>query len=190
MSPPRLTLFSLSLLLALSTSASAQRVPSYRPAPGVTSPGIDQAIYKGIVGNVLDGIPMDPLKRVDLQRANAIISNTASGRSLAILVGLTNPVLLIGGLIWGVWAASNIKAAELETKVTANSAPTDNSADIQGRLIALAAPPAAAEDAPQGSVAEPILISLNAIGDTDEPTISRPRVVKIWLPQRSAMLAQ
>jgi hypothetical protein len=70
----------------------------------------DQIIYKGVVGNLLEAVPLDPEKRVELQRTNAIISNPLSARSLAILLGISNPIVMIGGLVWGIWAASQIEA--------------------------------------------------------------------------------
>ena len=85
------------------------------PVPAEAKPAIaiDQVIYKGVVGNLLEGMPIDPDKRVQLQRTNAVVSNVVSARSLAILLGVANPVLMIGGLVWGVWSASQIKPAEV-----------------------------------------------------------------------------
>ena len=73
---------------------------------------IPDAIYKGVVGKALDAVPMDPERRVILQRTNAVASSVLTGRSLAVWAGLTNPLLLVGGLVWGLFAASNIKANE------------------------------------------------------------------------------
>jgi hypothetical protein len=47
-----------------------------------------------------------------LQRTNAVASGTLTGRTLSVWAGLTNPLLLVGGLVWGLFAASNIKANE------------------------------------------------------------------------------
>jgi hypothetical protein len=71
---------------------------------------VPDAIYKGVVGKALDVVPMDPEKRLVLQRTNAVVSNTFTGRSLSVWAGLTNPILLIGGLVWGLFAASHINA--------------------------------------------------------------------------------
>jgi hypothetical protein len=71
---------------------------------------IDQVIYRGVVGNILEAVPLPPEQRVQLQRGNAVVSNTLTGRSIAVLLGLASPVFIIGGLIWGIWAAANIKA--------------------------------------------------------------------------------
>ena len=73
---------------------------------------IPDAIYKGVVGKALDAVPMDPEQRVLLQRTNTVASSTLTARSLSVWAGLTNPLLLIGGLVWGLFAASNIKANE------------------------------------------------------------------------------
>ena len=70
----------------------------------------DQILYKGVVGNLLEAVPMDPEQRVGLQRGNAVVSAPLSARSLALLLGITNPVVLIGGLAWGIWSASRIEA--------------------------------------------------------------------------------
>jgi hypothetical protein len=77
---------------------------------------VADAVYKGIVGKALDAVPMDPEKRVVLQRTNAVVSNTMTGRSLSVWAGLTNPLLLVGGLVWGLFAAHNIKADEASAK--------------------------------------------------------------------------
>jgi phosphohistidine swiveling domain-containing protein len=79
----------------------------------------DQIIYKGVVGNLLEAMPIDADKRVELQRTNAIISNPLSARSIAVLIGITNPIVMLGGLVWGIWAASRIEGpapAELRDK--------------------------------------------------------------------------
>jgi hypothetical protein len=76
------------------------------PPPALAVP---DAIYKGVVGKALDVVPMDPERRLVLQRTNAVVSNTLTGRSLSVWAGLTNPILLVGGLVWGLFAATHIK---------------------------------------------------------------------------------
>ena len=93
--------------LVLPFSARAEEAPLPLPA-------IPDAIYKGIVGKALDVVPMDADQRVVLQRTNAVVSNTLTGSSLAVWAGLTNPILLIGGLVWGLFSASNIKGNNLK----------------------------------------------------------------------------
>lgn len=74
-------------------------------------PPVSQVIYKGVVGNLLDEMPIDTAKRVDLQRTSAVVSNALSGRSLAVMLGVASPILMVAGLLWGVFAASQINAA-------------------------------------------------------------------------------
>ncbi len=93
----------LAACLLLPTAAWAEELPD----PTVF---LGDAVYKGVVGKALDAVPMDPEQRVVLQRTNAVVGNTMTARSLSIWAGLTNPILLIGGLVWGLYAAANIKA--------------------------------------------------------------------------------
>lgn len=83
----------------------------------LSPPAVADAIYKGVVGKALDVVPMEPEQRVALQRANAVVSNTLTGRSLSVWAGLTNPILLIGGLVWGLFAATHIKGGEPAARV-------------------------------------------------------------------------
>lgn len=182
-------LFPALLLLALANSASAEDDPRSLAIPGVSSQGLDQVVYKGLVGNVLDAIPMNPSERLDLQRTNAVVSNTLFGRSLAVLAGLSNPVLMLGGFVWGMWAASNIKPAEAGMKLAADAGQSGGGAR-QERIVALLDRSSAADDAAANTVPEPILVSLISAGDADAAALSRPRVIKVWLPQRSSMLPQ
>jgi hypothetical protein len=81
-------------------------------AEDVTQPlsAVGDVVYKGLVGKALDAVPMDPEKRAVLQRTSAVASSTLTGRSLSVWAGLANPLLLIAGLAWGLFSASNIKA--------------------------------------------------------------------------------
>lgn len=92
------------------------------------SQSFDQVLYKGVVGNMLETVPLDPQRRVELQRANAVISNPVSARSLALLLGVASPVFLVGGLAWGIFAASRIKPAAQVT--VAGSCGPDYSAAL------------------------------------------------------------
>lgn len=186
MLPLRLMLCSL-VLLASASAASAQDDPGARAAAGAFPQGFDQTVYKGLVGKVLDGIPMDPLQRVGLQRTNAVVSNTMFGRSLAAWVGLSNPVLLLGGLVWGMWAAANILPAEAETELAADPVQSASAAAAQARLRPLLAPAAAVEDAVAPGVAVPVLLRLLTAGNPDAAALRPSQVIKIWLPQRSSM---
>ena len=186
MSLLRMTLFP--LLLALAMSASAQADPGSRAVTGIFPREFDQAVYKGLVGNVLDAIPMDRSARLDLQRTNAVVSNTFLGRSLAVLAGLSNPVLLLGGFVWGVWAASNIKPAEAGMPLVADPGRSGGGANTQERTVALVGRSSAADDAPANNAPEPILVSALSAGDSGIAAVLRPHVIKIWLPQRSSTL--
>jgi hypothetical protein len=84
---------------------------------------IDQVIYKGVVGNLLEVMPLDPEQRVQLQRGNAILNNAFAGRSIALLLGVASPPLMIAGLIWGIWSATRIKSAPVTVAPTAVRAP-------------------------------------------------------------------
>jgi hypothetical protein len=190
MSPPRLSLCSLLLFLALASSASAQDGPGSREVAGSVPQGFDQTVYKGLIGNVLDAIPMNPSERLDLQRTNAVVSNTLFGRSLTGVVGLSNPVFLLGGLVWGVWAASNIKPAEAGIERTVDSGRSSGGTAAQEHTVALLYPSSAADDAPANRVPKPILVSSISAGDSDGAVVSRSHVVKIWLPQRSPVLSR
>ncbi len=99
----------LAICVLLAIPARAEDAPQPLPAIG-------DVIYKGLVGKALDAVPMDPNERIVLQRTSAVVSSTLTGRSLTAWVGLTNPILLVAGLIWGLFSASNIKAAETNAK--------------------------------------------------------------------------
>ena len=186
MPPPRLPLFPLALILALASPASsAQEDPASRPEPGVFSGGFDQAVYKGLVGNVLDALPMDPAERLGLQRTNAVVSSTLFGRSLTLLAGLSNPLLLLGGFAWGVWSAANINPVEAGLKLAANPGRSGSSVAAQEREGALAYHSSAVDAAPVNAAPEPVLVVSNSAANAALPVPSRPHVIKIWLPQRS-----
>ena len=86
------------------------------PAVTGSSPQLDQVIYKGVAGNFLETLPMEAEDRVALQRANAVVSSPLTGRSIAVLLGLSGPVFIIGGIIWGLWSAAHIEAPKPDTR--------------------------------------------------------------------------
>jgi hypothetical protein len=91
-------------------------------------------IYKGVVGNLLEGVPMDPERRIELQRASAAISAPFTGRTLGLLLGVTNPAMFIaGGVVWGLWAASQISPVTSDT--SAITLATQYAADVRSNLI-------------------------------------------------------
>lgn len=105
----------LAACLLLAIAARAEDAPQQPPALG-------DVVYKGLVGKALDAVPMDPNERVVLQRTGAVVSSTLTGRSISVWagLGLSNPILLIAGVIWGLYSASNIKAAEAKAKPDTN----------------------------------------------------------------------
>jgi len=88
-------------------------------------------VYKGLVGKALDAVPMDPNERTVLQRTSAVVSGTLTGRSLAVWAGLTNPIFLVAGLVWGIFSASNIKTAE----ASAQTSQVNSLMPIQAALL-------------------------------------------------------
>lgn len=90
--------------------ASGQEGAHSEGTPASPSPTA-QVIYKGIVGNLLEAAPLESEQRVQLQRMNAVLSNPLSARTIAIALGIANPPLMIAGLIWGLWSASQLTAA-------------------------------------------------------------------------------
>lgn len=121
--------------LLLAVAARAQDAPQPPLAVG-------DLVYKGLVGKALDAVPMDPEERVALQRTSAVASGTLTGRSLAVWAGLTNPILLIAGLAWGLFSASNIKAAEPSAGPVMNRVEPPASIEIsQPQVAVLVGPP-------------------------------------------------
>ena len=57
----------------------------------------------------------EPEKRVTMQRGSSVVSGTLSGRSLAVMLGVTNPLLIAAGLAWGLFAASRITPSRAQT---------------------------------------------------------------------------
>lgn len=109
------------ILVASALSAYADDERDWaRPAPATP----DFALHKGVVGNALELFPLDADVRVDLQRANAVISGPMSARSLALLLGVSNPVFMVPGLIWGIWSAFNIHPPKPDPKWLVGSRPS------------------------------------------------------------------
>jgi hypothetical protein len=105
------------------------------------TPPIDQVLYKGVVGNLLEAMPLDPEQRVQLQRGNAVINNAFAGRSLALLLGIASPPLMVVGLIWGIWSAVNIKPSQADIRTAIAPLPQPG---IQTEQSVSAGEPAAA----------------------------------------------
>jgi hypothetical protein len=125
----------LAACLLLAIPARAEDAPKPLPAVG-------DVVYKGVVGKALDAVPMDPDERVILQRTNAVVSSTLTGRSLMAWAGLGNPILLIAGLAWGLFSASNIKAAEAKATPDMNRVkPPEPIEAVQTQALVLIGPP-------------------------------------------------
>ena len=103
----------LAVCLLVAVAARAEDAPQLPLAMG-------DMVYKGLVGKALDAVPMDPNERTALQRTSAVVSGTLTGRSLSVWAGLTNPLLLVAGVLWGLFSASNINTAEANAKPDTN----------------------------------------------------------------------
>jgi hypothetical protein len=102
----------LSIVFTLHTSAVSAQARGEEPAPDGTASPPAQALYKGVVGNLLEAVPIDPESRVQLQRFSAVVGNPLSGHSLAVTLGIASPPLMILGLLWGLWSAKQIQPAD------------------------------------------------------------------------------
>lgn len=185
MQPARLRLIFLLLPLALATPASAQgdqRAAADTPA---VSRGFGQVVYKGLVGNVLDAVPMDRTERLGLQRTSAVVSNTLFGRSLAALAGLSNPIALLGGIVWGVWSAASIDAADADMQPAADPGSVGARIAVQRRAVVSTQLASAADGVPMIAAPADVLASVNSAGGADPAAAARPRVFRVWLPQRA-----
>lgn len=106
---------------------------------------IRDVVYKGVVGKVLDAVPMDAEGRVALQKTGAVVSGAFTGRSISIWAGLSlsNPILLIAGIAWGVYSATHIEPAQPQATPDAAPATPDAPPGIietaQTRVAALTA---------------------------------------------------
>lgn len=187
---PRATFSAAIVLLTLADSAWADEVLNTPVVPDASPQTSDQVIYKGLIGNMLDTLPMDAVQRVDLQRTSTVISNTFTGRSLAVLLGLSNPVLMIGGLVWGLWSASNINPVAVVTKVTANLVNAGARIETEERFVASADSSPAEKSPAADPVARTSSVALNSFAGSGAPEIPRLPVIRIWLPQRASDPAQ
>lgn len=102
----------LSVVLALQTTGASAQSQANEAPPEPSAPSPAQALYKGVVGNLLEAVPIDPESRVQLQRFSAVVGSPLSGHSLAITLGIAAPPLMILGFIWGLWSANQIQRAD------------------------------------------------------------------------------
>jgi hypothetical protein len=118
---------------------------------------------------------------VDLQRANAVVSNTISGRSLATLIGLSNPILMIGGLVWGLWSASNIQPVAVETDATLDPVEAGIRAETQEPVVVYEDSPLAEKKPVADLTARTASLALDAFaGPATIPTAPSP-IIRVWL---------
>jgi len=183
-SKPRSAFSAAFLILSLTESAWADDAPKSPDVPDAPSQPAAQVIYKGLIGNVLDAVPMDPVKRAELQRANAVVSNTFSGRSLAVLIGLSNPILMIGGLVWGFWSASNIHSVAVQTTVAIDPVKSGIRIETEERAITVAESSPAKKGPDAIPVARTSSLAMNSFADSDSSDAAHSPVIRIWLPQR------
>ncbi len=92
--------------------------------PAEAARGLPDNVYKGVVGKVLDAMPLEPSTRTALQQANAVVSSTVSAHALGALAGFGGPLLTVAGLIWGVFSSRQIGAAATgDSKATGAATP-------------------------------------------------------------------
>jgi hypothetical protein len=79
--------------------------------PAEPASALPDILYKGVVGKVLDAMPIEPGTRTALQKANTVVSGTLTVRSLGALAGFGGPLLTVAGLIWGIFSSRQIDPA-------------------------------------------------------------------------------
>ena len=101
-----------------SDAASAEQVAATGDPPRAptSESRLPDVLYKGVLGKALDFVPMNPEDRVTLQQTSSIISASLSGRMLASLFSITNPIAMVAGLAWGLFSAKNIEPAPVQDK--------------------------------------------------------------------------
>ena len=86
------------------------------PRSLITESRLPDVLYKGVLGKALDFVPMNPDNRVTLQQTSSVISGSLSGRMLAGLFSIANPIAMVAGLAWGLFSAKNIEPAPAQDK--------------------------------------------------------------------------
>ena len=100
--------------LAVRQFALYEQNASIAPAkPTEGASALPDIVYKGVVGKVLDAMPLESSTRTALQQANAVVSNTVFAHTLGALTGLGAPLLTVAGLIWGIFSARQIGVAAM-----------------------------------------------------------------------------
>ena len=77
---------------------------------------LPDVLYKGMLGKALDFVPMNPDNRVTLQQTSSVISGSLTGRMLAGLFSIANPIAMVAGLAWGIFSAKSIEPAPVQDK--------------------------------------------------------------------------
>lgn len=86
------------------------------PIHSNTSVITSDILYKGVVGKILDAVPMESTARIKLQQANAVISSTLTGRALGALTGIGGVIIGFAGFLWGILSANKIQSASNDDK--------------------------------------------------------------------------
>ena len=94
------------------TNTAIRPAPASTPTTAAAPETMPDILYKGLVGKVLDALPLDASARTGLQQANAIIGSSFAGRTLAALTGVGGPLLTLAGLAWGLFSAQKIGATQ------------------------------------------------------------------------------
>jgi hypothetical protein len=182
---PRSVLSAGFLLLAVASFAWGEDIAESKAVANVSPPAVDQVIYKGLVGTVLDAVPMDPVQRANLQRTNAVISGPLSARSLAALAGIANPALMIVGLIWGMWSASNINPEAADSKTAVAPVGSGDRVESAAGDVALTYNTFVGRELPADPAPAPAAVAMNSVANAGATAPPQSQVIKIWLPQRS-----
>ncbi|MCE9642029.1 MAG: LysM peptidoglycan-binding domain-containing protein [Betaproteobacteria bacterium] len=93
--------------------------------PAEPASALPDILYKGVVGKVLDALPLEPATRTTLQKANTVVSGTLTVRSLGALAGFGGPLLTVAGLIWGIFSSRQIDPAAAGVKATGETKTAD-----------------------------------------------------------------
>ena len=99
-------------LVLHSTVASAQSRTDEATPEAASSSSAAQVLYKGLVGNLLEAVPLETRERVQAQRLSSMVTSPLSARSLAMALGIASPPLMVIGLIWGLWSANQIGSTD------------------------------------------------------------------------------
>lgn len=111
-----------------------QRAADVPAKPADEKGGLPDIVYKGVVGKVLDAIPMDPSTRTALQRTNTVVSGALTVRSLGALAGVGGPLVAVAGLLWGIFSSRQINADD--SKPAAGTNPVADATQIPPTKVA------------------------------------------------------